>query len=438
MNEAQLVTQYRDNPEQLESLYQQMRSSGATAVFAAELETAYSADPQNLLLAAWHYRLKHATADADSARSINWGVAVPIAVVLGLLFWLLFDPNEMFLDSVPLILIFWAPLTAVAVLTFLALASRLAGVTQSPARTVAAAGALALVTLYAYLMAPRLVNPDYYLQQIAIQLPLLAWAAVAFAVIGWRDQVRERFAFLTKSLEAAVTGGVFLIVLLMFAGLTITMFNVLGTDIDETWLELLVFGSAGFVPVLAVALVYDPARGPSEQIFHQGVGRVVPALFRLMIPLTLIVLVVYVIAIPFNFRGAFENRDTLIVYNVVQFAVVGLLLAATPLELDDLQPRARPWLRGGIIAVALLALLVSLYAFAAIVTRTAEGAITMNRLTFIGWNVINIALLVMLLWRQLRAGADWVLPIQKTYSQWTAVYAAWALAMTLLVPLLFD
>ena len=50
--------------------------------------------------------------------------------------------------------------------------------------------------------------------------------------------------------------------------------------------------------------------------------------------------------------------------------------------------------------MAALALVVSLYALAAIVYRTAMDRLTPNRLAFIGWNVINIGLLILILFWQ--------------------------------------
>ena len=108
--------------------------------------------------------------------------------------------------------------------------------------------------------------------------------------------------------------------------------------------------------------------------------------------------------IPFNFREPFDNRDVLIIYNGMLFAVIALLAGATPVSLADLSPRVARWLRLGIIAVAALALVVSLYALAAIVSRTAMDRLTPNRLAFIGWNVVNIGLLVLILIRQAQAG----------------------------------
>ena len=160
---------------------------------------------------------------------------------------------------------------------------------------------------------------------------------------------------------------------------------------------------------------------------------------RVLLPLTLLVLVVYIAFIPFNFRQPFDNRDVLIIYNGMLFAVVALLLGATPVTLAETTPRVARWLRLAIIAIAALALLVSLYALAAIVYRTAMDRLTPNRLAFIGWNVVNIGLLAAILLYQARTkGGDWLHTLHRAFSLATVAYAAWTLVVILATPWLFG
>ena len=159
---------------------------------------------------------------------------------------------------------------------------------------------------------------------------------------------------------------------------------------------------------------------------------------RLLLPLVLIVFLIYVAAIPFNFMEAFENREALIVYNIMQFAVLGLLLGATPVFSDDLSETFQKWLRWGIVVWVLLALLISLYALSAIVYRTLQDVVTINRMAFIGWNLINIGAFGLLLLRQWRYGRSrWLEGIQSTFSVTAVVYVMWALFILLAVPWLF-
>jgi hypothetical protein len=159
---------------------------------------------------------------------------------------------------------------------------------------------------------------------------------------------------------------------------------------------------------------------------------------RVLLPLTLLVLVVYLAFIPLRFWEPFQNRDVLIIYNVMLFAVMALLVGATPIKPAALTPRLGLWLRRCLIAVALLATLVSLYALAAIAYRTWEGGVTLNRLTILGWNLINIGILVGLLLRQVRADRNtWAAALQAAFGMGMPVYVAWALFVVLAMPWVF-
>jgi hypothetical protein len=100
--------------------------------------------------------------------------------------------------------------------------------------------------------------------------------------------------------------------------------------------------------------------------------------------------------------------------------------------------RQQRWLRRGLVAVALLALTVGLYALSALAYRTFQEGWTPNRLAFIGWNLINSALLCLLLIGQWRSNAqNWLSGMRGAFSTGMIAYAVWSLAVLLLVPLFF-
>jgi hypothetical protein len=201
---------------------------------------------------------------------------------------------------------------------------------------------------------------------------------------------------------------------------------------------LIAAGGFGLLPVLAVASVYDPTVSPSEQDFEQGLSKFIATMMRLLLPLTLGVLVIYIFVIPFNFLEPFENRDVLIIFNLMLFAIMGLLVGATPIRGDDLSSKLQKWLRNGILAVAILAVLVSIYALSATVYRTLDGGITMNRLTIIGWNSINIVILIGLIYKQFQDGREqWIASLQSVFSLGTNAYLVWATFLLLAIPWLF-
>ena len=427
------------DPELLEQTYRTARQSGEDAPFAEALERAYTTTPENLLFGAWHYRLAYELA-RPVRRAIPWLAALLLAATNGLIFWLLSSDQSMIevqgQEHLPLLFLVWSPISAAFVLALLVVGGdhrpRLA------ALLAAAILALGLYPLWAHALIGDATLAGHYLDQAVFHLALLAWGTVGVFVLRGRADTSNRFAFLIKSLEIFIMAGLFAIAGGIFTGITAGLFEALAITLPDAVMRLLILGGAGLIPVLAVTVIYDATAAPAAQSFDEGLSKVIATLMRVLLPLTLGVLVVYLGFIPFRFWEPFQNRDVLIIYNAMLFAVIALLVGATPIQPATLAPGLRVWLRRGLIAVALLAVVVSLYALAAIGYRTWEGGITLNRLTIIGWNVINIGILALLLLRQRRADAQrWAQAMQAAFGAGMPIYVAWALFVVLALPWLF-
>jgi len=439
------VSALAQEAEQLEQVYQAALEARQADAFKQAIDDSYVQAPENLLYAAWFHRLK-STAARARGYVIAWAWVIPLAVINGLLFWWLSgDRFKITIEGfrgndgtfAPGIVLLATSLSAVFVLIYFTAVGRL-GWRQSVLIGILLLAAAAYVLL-AYPRTGTVPFQQQYLTLMAIHLPLLSWAGVgAFLVAKHRDPA-NRFAFLIKSLEVFILGGLLVIAGGLFTAITIGLFQALNVEFPELVRRLFIAGGAGLIPVVAAAVIYNPAVPPAEQAFDEGLSRLVALLMRILLPLTLLVLLVYLAFIPFNFRAPFENRDVLIIYNGMLFAVVVLLVGATPLSLAGTSPRLARWLRLGIIAVAALALLVSLYALAAILYRTALDRLTPNRLAFIGWNVVNIGLLSLVLLLQARAGeGQWLPGLYRAYRAGTVAYTVWTLLMILALPWLFG
>lgn len=421
-----------DDPAGLETLYRAAGERGEAGDFELAMAQGHERHPDNILYAAWFHRLEGAGREAHSSEAhINWKLAIPLSLICGLLFGLL-----MYLDfttaRMPHLMWLAGPISAGFIVAFLAIAGRL-----DRRQTLASLVALAGITGYAYLIAVQPAEEGYRTLML-LHLPALAWIAVGAAILGLRARPEARFAALVKSIEVLIVGGLFVIAGGVLAGITMGLFEAVSMRIPDRVFVSLVAGGGGLIPVLAVAATYDPALGPARQQFEQGLSKIIATLMRIFLPLSLLVLGVYVLVIPFRFMEPFHNRDVLIVYNVMLFAVLGLLVGASPARTDGLSPKQQSALRAGILALASLTALVSLYALAAISYRTALGGITMNRLTVIGWNGLNIGILASLIVRQMkRDGSAWLPALHSTFSAGTIGYAIWTLFLILSIPLLF-
>jgi hypothetical protein len=438
MNLIPEIQAAKNDPQKLEQLYQAAQQEGQMDVFQSALLTCYQEMPDNLLYAAWFYRFQQTPEPAvKTHREVNWGWAVPLSILTGLIFWLLSDFETLvYLDHLPLLALWWSPIATMSALIFMMVTAK-----NNQIRALALGLGLLAAAAYAMLVAPTLGvhwKINNYLDIAAIHLPLLCWIALGISVLGFKSSIADRFAFLIKSIEVAITAGLYLIAGVVLGGITVGMFQALSITLPDIWLRLIAAGGFGLLPVMAIASVYDPSVAPSEQNFDQGLSKFIATMMRLLLPLTLGVLTIYIFVIPFNFLEPYENRDVLIVYNLMLFAIMGLLLGATPISGDDLSPQLHKWLRMGIIAVAILAEVVSLYALSATVYRTIEGGLTINRLTIIGWNAINISILMGLIFKQLKNGREqWIASLKSVFSLATNAYLVWGLFLVIVIPLLF-
>ncbi|MEZ4863241.1 MAG: hypothetical protein R3C14_18125 [Caldilineaceae bacterium] len=446
MNYAETLRQYEQNPQAFEGLFQRARTEGQVRDFTDAVQQLHTETPDALLYQAWYYRLASPDARAAEAgtgvqqHNPNWPVAIGLSLLSAVVFWLLSDVEIFhFGRDFPLAPIVLAPIAALFVMLFLT-------VVQPPAprrlqRLLGLGLLLTLSVLYVTWVGPRILvssNEESYLMLAVPHLVLFAWFAVGAWLLHGQNTVGQRFAFAIKSFEVAVIGGLFVLAGGLFTAISFGLFETLGITVNDTVVRIYIAGGGGLIPVLAVALAYDPRRSPQAQAFQSGISSLIATLMRLMLPLALLLLVVYVGLIPFNFNEPFKNRDVLIVYNALLFAVIGLLLSATPVTTRDLSETHQRWLRRGLLALAALAVLISLYALAAIGYRTWNDGLTPNRVTVIGWNLVNMGLLILLLVRQSRSTLqNWLAAMQQTFAQGTIAYVLWAIAVTGLVPWFF-
>jgi hypothetical protein len=422
------------DPRQLEELYQLSISDNGEAEFRADLQSEFEKSPENLLLSAWRARFEHQPL-LKSRRVINWGLAVILGIITGLILWAISDPKLLFVNQIPYYALLWAPIATIPTMIFLTVVSK-----KNYLYAILAAIVLALASMYILLISPGMasIKRNDYLLLMAIQLPVVCWIGIGITTLKFFSTADDRFAFLIKSIEVMIAAGVYLVFGGMFGGITLGMFSALNITPPDIIMRLGMAGGFGLIPILAVATMYDPHYSPKAQDFNLGLSKFVFTIVRLLLPLTLLVLVIYIFVIPFNFMEPFKNRNLLIIYNVMQFAIVGLLIGATPLKVDDLSQRFQTWLRRGIIAVVILALVISLYALAAVTYRTVLDILTLNRTTIIGWNVINIVILVALLVSQFRKGSTvWHERLQNIFSKAATAYLVWSLLLIVFLPLIF-
>jgi len=264
----------------------------------------------------------------------------------------------------------------------------------------------------------------------ALHLPLALWFVVGIAYVGgeWRSHPR-RMDFIRFTGETliyyvliALGGGVLI-------GITFAVFNSIGIDVSNfvgDW--LLPCGALGAV-IMASWLV---------EAKQSVIENMAPVLTKLFTPLFTVLLVAFIVALLASGRAIGVDRDVLILFNAVLVVVLGLILYSISAR-DAL---ARPGIFDRLqFALLLSALAIDLLVLISVASRTTDAfGYTPNRVAALGENAV---LLGNLLWSAVLLGGFLVgralfSRLERWQTSYLPVYAAWAWAVVLVFPPLFN
>ncbi|MFH1026714.1 MAG: hypothetical protein V1791_01795 [Pseudomonadota bacterium] len=441
------IEESRGDPAGLEHLYRQALADGNEPAFREAIGRCAAERPENRLFEAWAYRLDiRNPADAaelegplyKQSQHGHWRITVPAGVALGILYALFAGdkpPVPKPGEARPLFWIGWGPLTALVILGYLAALDRSRSRIRWYGRM---AVAVLLIGVYAALIAWNKTDSIGVL--IALHLPFVAWAAVgAGVVLGRPEPARQAYAFLVKSVETVLSGGIYFGSGVLFLGLTYGIFAVLGIKLPQAGMQTVAAFGIGAIPILALAGVYDPTAAPEAQQWATGLARLLRIISRILLPLALGVMAVYVCGfIPAYFWRPFQDREVLMVYNATIMAILVLLAMMVADPEDRPSPRQTARLRSACLALGFLTLILNVYALAAIISRTCESGLTPNRYAVLGWNIVTLLMLTAIVVKVWKARADrWVPIFRDAIASVSILPAVWAIWVVLGLPLSF-
>ncbi len=262
-----------------------------------------------------------------------------------------------------------------------------------------------------------------------IHLPVVMWAILAIAFIG--DDIKShagRLDFLRYNGDLAIMSGLLVIGGVALSGITIGLFHVIGIDIEQFYSEYIApFGLAG-IPVIASYIT---------QTNPQLVNKISPVIARIFTPLVLCMLVIYLVAIFFSGKDPYQDRDFLMVFNLLLIGVMAIILFSIA---ETSKGKGNSTNNLMLLALSIVTIIVNGIAFSAILFRIAEWGLSPNRLAILGANVLMLTNLVIVMFRLVKAVSkkDDIGKAENAISMFIPVYVVWAMLVTFIFPLLFQ
>lgn len=401
------------NPGKLEKLYRSNKSG-----FKEEFTNLYPELSGNSLAEFWHERL---TFESDA---ISWGsrkelqFVIIAAIIAGFLAKIpaIFSIDEEFFYPRNISFILFPLLTA-----YFAWKNNLSLNTKS---LIIGLTGLCLV----YINSLPGTETDTLILA-CIHLPLLLWVMLGVSFAGNDlSNPKNRLDFLRFNGEAAVMSVLLGLAGVLMTGITIGLFGLIGIKIEEFYINYVVAFCLPAIPIFGTYLT---------QTNPQLVNKVSPVIAKIFSPLVLVMLVIYLGAIIYSGKDPYNDREFLLLFNLLLVGVMGLIFFSVA------ESSAKRTFSSGILILLLLSIVtivVNGIALSAILFRISEWGITPNRLAVLGSNVlilVHLLIVTRMLYRTVTKKVE-LIEVGKSIVGYIPVYFVWTIVVVFIFPLIFG
>ena len=262
-----------------------------------------------------------------------------------------------------------------------------------------------------------------------IHLPILIWSLVGYAFSGSNPKnILERVGFLRFNGDLVVMGAVMLLAAALFTVITMGLYNLIGINIQEFYVDYVVTWGLPAIPIIATVLVTN---NPSL------VGRVSPIIAKIFTPFVFVSLAIFLGAVIATGKDPYNDREFLVVFNGLLIGVMAIILFSLS-EITKGKNNKIQLLF--LVGLSLLTIIDNGIALSAIVFRLAEYGVSPNRVAVLGSNLLMLTHLSMIAYQLIKIlnkDAE-LIEVEKTIGKFLPLYAAWAIVVVFIFPVLFG
>jgi len=408
------ILNHLDEPDQLEKLYRSNSSE-----FAKAFNSVYPEIKEVKLAQYWNARLAYEKSEISWGKKNDWVFVIVASLLAGLIAKIpaIFQIKPEFFYT-----------RNIGFIVFPALASYFIWKRNIPlSRILFTASAFVIGAVYINLL-PDLPNNDTIILA-CLHLPFLLWALMGINYVGLDLRSDEsRLDFLRFNGDFLILSGILVIVGGLFTAIVIGLFKAIGIKIEEFYFDYLAVFAGAALPIMSTFMTQS---NPSL------VNKVSPVVAKICSPVVLIMLIVYLGAILFSDKDPYNDRNFLLVFNLLLLGVMAIILFSLAETSKDY---GNPWSLIVLFALSVVTMVVNGIAFTAILFRISEWGITPNRLAILGANFLMLANLVLIAFRLFNRviKKDEKSSAENAIANFLPIYILWAMVVVFVFPLLFN
>jgi len=171
--------------------------------------------------------------------------------------------------------------------------------------------------------------------------------------------------------------------------------------------------------------------------FPAVTNKIAPIIAGIFSPLVLITLVVYLISIIVTGKDPYDDREFLLVFNLMLLGVMAIIVFSVTGTSVNKRQRFNEWT---LFILSAVTLIVNLIALSAIIYRLGEFGFSPNRVAVIGSNLlifVHLLLIMIDLYKVIWRGKE-IKTVELTIAKYLPIYAAWTIFVIFILPFLFG
>jgi len=408
------IIQNLGNPRKLESLYRANKT-----IFKKEFNLIYADIQQEPIAQIWNERLnfENETLNWDSKK--DFILVVLASLLAGFIAKIpqIFDVNPEF----------YYPRN-IGFVVFPVLTAYFAWKQNLQLKQVLSISGIFLASLFYINFLPDIPTSDTLILA-CIHLPLFLWSLYGFIFVGGKfSNVQQRLEFLRFNGDFIVMTTIILISGGILSAFTISLFELLDLNIAEFYMMNIGILGLSAAPIIGTYLV---------QTNPQIINKVSPIIAKLFTPLVLVMLTAFLGTILFTGKDPYNDREFLILFNVLLIAVMALILFSLS---ESSKNETGFWTISLLLGLAVITVIINGIALSAIIFRISEWGFTPNRIAVLGSNLLILSNLLMVTFHLLKSVKNPALFVlaEKSIASFLPFYSLWAAIVVFLFPVLFG
>jgi len=412
------IKEHINNPEKLEQLYHDDRND-----FESGFEEVYSEIEKSELSKFWKIRLDYNKLPDKINKSnlLDIFILVSVCLITGFLIKI---PS---IFNVQMIEVFYMKNAGIIVFSGLTIYIVWTNKVFDLKRLTLIMITFLILTIYVNIL-PAVTDSDS-INLVYIHLPLLMWCIFGLVFIDFnlKDKIKW-IEYIRYNGDLAILMAIMVIAGGILTGITIGLFEAIGLDIENFYMENVVIVGAVSVPIVATYITKN---------YTVLTNKIAPVIANIFSPLVLLTAIIFLVALAISGKDPYSDRDFLLIFNIMLLGVMAVIVFSIS---ETSATRKQKFNEMILFILSIITVIIDLIALSAIFYRLGTFGITPNRLAVLGSNILilgNLALLIIDLYK-VNFKKALIREVELTIAKYLPVYLIWILLVVFGFPLIFG